>query len=218
MSTKLRILLADDHHLIREGIRSLVDAQTDMQVVAEAADGDEAWQISAEIIPDVAVLDLSMPKLGGADACARILRDRPSVRVLALTVHEDRSYLQQLFQAGALGYVLKRAAAADLLDAIRTVATGEKYVDPRLAHKVAGVRLGSSAPPPLPTGEPLLPEEEQALRLLANGASNREVAATLHMPLETLVATKMRAMDRLGLQSRAELVAYAVRHGWLQPT
>src|SRR3954452_4245848 len=124
MATKLRILLADDHNMVRAGLRALIDAQPDMEVVGEAADGEAACRQAMDLGPDVVVMDISMPALGGAPATDRIKRERPEGRVLALTVHEDSSYLQQLLQAGASGYLLKRAAADDLIHAIRTVARG----------------------------------------------------------------------------------------------
>ena len=127
----LRVVLADDHAVVREGLKALVNAQPDMRVVGEAADGEAAWRAAKELVPDVLVIDLSMPVMGGADATARVRRDCPSVKVLALTVHEEQLYLTQLLRAGASGYVLKRAAAAELVRAVRSVASGGTFAVPR---------------------------------------------------------------------------------------
>jgi len=215
MATRLRVLLADDHNVVRAGLRALIDAQPDMEVVGEAADGEAACRQAVEVGPDVVVMDVSMPSLGGAPATERIRRDRPEVRVLALTVHEDRSYLQQLLQAGASGYLLKRAAADDLIHAIRTVARGGTYLDPGLTGKVLGGLLGRSAPPGAPPGDALSDREEEVLRLIARGHTNREIAARLDVSVKTVETHKARAMEKLGLDSRAAIVAYAIRWGWL---
>src|SRR5215207_8874121 len=129
----VRVVLADDHPIIREGLKRLLDAEPDIRVVGEAADGEAAWHAARALAPDVLVMDLSMPVLGGAEATARVCRDCPGVKVLALTVHEERAYLTQLLRAGASGYVLKRAASGELVHAVRTVAAGGTYVDPSLA-------------------------------------------------------------------------------------
>jgi DNA-binding NarL/FixJ family response regulator len=215
MTTKLRIVLADDHNVVRAGLRALIDAQPDMEVVGEAADGEAACRQATDLGPDVVVMDVSMPALGGAPATDRIRRDRPEVRVLALTVHEDRSYLQQLLQAGASGYLLKRAAADDLIHAIRTVARGGTYLDPGLTGKVLGGLVGRSAQPGAPPGDALSDREEEVLRLIARGHTNREIAAQLDVSIKTVETHKARAMEKLGLDSRAAIVAYAIRWGWL---
>ena len=215
MATRLRVLLADDHNVVRAGLRALIDAQPDMEVVGEAADGEAACRQAVEVGPDVVVMDVSMPSLGGAPATERIRRDRPEVRVLALTVHEDRSYLQQLLQAGASGYLLKRAAADDLIHAIRTVARGGTYLDPGLTGKVLGGLVGRSAQPGAPPGDALSDREEEVLRLIARGHTNREIAARLDVSVKTVETHKARAMEKLGLDSRAAIVAYAIRWGWL---
>jgi DNA-binding NarL/FixJ family response regulator len=210
MAAKLRVLLADDHNVVRAGLRALIDAQDDMEVVAEAADGESACRLTAELGPDVAVLDVSMPILGGARATARIARDRPGTKVVALTVHEDRGYLQQLLQAGAAGYVLKRAAADDLIHAIRTVARGGTFLDPSLAGKVLGGLAGRPA-----YGGALSDREEEVLRLIARGFTSREIAAQLEVSVKTVETHKARAMEKLSLESRAGIVAHAIQAGWM---
>ncbi len=212
MADKLRVLLADDHNFVRAGLRALIDAQPDMEVVAEAADGEAACRLAAELRPDVAILDVSMPLLGGAQATGRITGARPGTRVLALTVHEDRGYFRQLLQAGASGYVLKRAAVDDLIRAIRTVAGGGHFIDPGLSGQVLGGLLGRPA-----RGGELSDREAEVLRLIARGLTNREVAERLELSVKTVETHKARAMDKLGLDSRAGIVAHAIQAGWLGP-
>jgi DNA-binding NarL/FixJ family response regulator len=213
--SKLRVLLADDHNVVRAGLRALIDSQLDLEVVGEAADGEAACRLAAELTPDVAVLDVSMPILGGARATEQIKHDRPDIKVLALTVHEDRGYLQQLLQAGASGYLLKRAAADDLIHAIRTVARGGSYLDPALTGKVLGGLMGRPAQAGGPPDDALSDREEEVLRLIARGFTNREIAAQLDVSVKTVETHKARAMEKLGLDSRAGIVAHAIRRGWL---
>lgn len=215
MGTKLRILLADDHHLVRAGLRALVDAQEDMEVVGEAADGEAACRFAAELSPDVVVMDVSMPIMGGAQATRRIKQERPEARVLALTVHEDRSYLQQLLEAGASGYLLKLAAADDLIHAIRTVARGGSYLDPSIAGQVFLGIAGKTGTPAASRGVALSDREEEVLRLIARGFTNKEVAAKLDVSVKTIESHKARAMEKLDVDSRAGLVAHAIKAGWL---
>ena len=217
MATRLRVLLADDHNVVRAGLRALIDAQEDMEVVGEAADGEAACRLAVERTPDVAVLDVSMPLLGGAQATERIVLERPGTRVLALTVHEDRGYLQQLMVAGASGYLLKRAAVDDLIHAIRTVARGGTYLDPSLAGKVLGGIVGRSAVPGPDGGVALSDREEEVLRLIARGFTNRQIAERLDVSVKTVETHKARAMEKLGVDSRAGIVAHAIQAGWLGP-
>src|SRR5215218_9592035 len=215
MAAKLRVLLADDHNVVRAGLRSLIDAQDDMEAVGEAADGEAICRLAADLAPDVIVMDVSMPILGGARATERIKRDRPETKVLALTVHEDRGYLQQLLQAGASGYLLKRAAAEDLIHAIRAVARGGTYLDASLTGKVLGGLMGRPARPGSPAGDMLSDREEEVLRLIARGHTNREIAAQLDVSVKTVETHKARAMEKLGLDSRADIVGHAILRGWL---
>jgi DNA-binding NarL/FixJ family response regulator len=218
MTDKLRVLLADDHNVVRAGLRALIDAQADMEVVGEAADGEAGCRLAAELGPDVAVLDVSMPLLGGAQATERIRRERPEVKILALTVHENRGYLQQLLQAGASGYLLKRAAADDLIHAVRTVARGGTYLDPSLAGKVVSGLMGRSGQQRSGAGDSLSDREEEVLRMIARGFTNREIAARLDVSIKTVETHKARAMEKLGLESRAGIVAHAIQAGWLLDT
>lgn len=214
MDRKLRVLLAEDHNVVRAGLRALIDAQPDMEVVAEAADGEAACRHAAEFRPDVVVMDVSMPVMGGVAATERIRREQSATRVLALTVHEDRSYLQRLLQAGVSGYVLKRAAADDLIHAIRTVARGGTYLDPGLTGKVLDGLVGRASHAGS-AGGALTDREEEVLRLIARGHTNREIAERLDVSVKTVETHKARAMEKLELESRADIVAHAIRSGWL---
>jgi DNA-binding NarL/FixJ family response regulator len=213
----LRVVLADDHAVVREGLKSLIDAEHGMTVVGEAADGLAACERVLELRPDVVVMDVSMPGVGGAQATERIRRECPGVKVLALTVHEHKGYLRQLLAAGAAGYVLKRAAAEELVRAIRAVAAGGVYLDPALAGKVVrGFVRQSPAGDTTASGGELSDREVEVVRLTAAGHSNKEVAARLDLSVKTVETYKARAVEKLGLETRADLVRYALQRGWLQ--
>jgi DNA-binding NarL/FixJ family response regulator len=209
----IRVLLADDHAVVRSGLKALVDAQPDMSVVAEAGDGPAALKLAGESQPDVAVLDFSMPGLDGAETAERLKQTCPEVKALALSVHEDRSYLKQILAAGAYGYVLKRSAAEELIHAIRVVAGGGVYLDPALAGRVVqgfvGDAPGGDAPPALSE------REAEVLKLIALGFSNKEIAARLDVSVKTVETYKARSMQKLGLHSRVDIMRVAVDRGWL---
>ena len=209
-----RVVLADDHSVVREGLKALVNAQPDMHVVGEAADGEAAWRAAGALRPDVLVMDLSMPVLGGAEATARVRRDFPDVRVLALTVHEERVYVTALLRAGASGYILKRAAPADLVRAIRTVVAGGTYLDPAVTGLVVEGYLERQAES-ADAHAALSEREEAVLRRIARGFSNKEVAAELGLSVKTVETYKARVSEKLGLRSRVDIVQYAAEHGWL---
>jgi DNA-binding NarL/FixJ family response regulator len=212
---KVRVLLADDHTVVRDGLRLLVNGQRDMRVVGEAADGQEAMQKARELKPDVVVMDLSMPKLNGLQATERLRTEQPEVKVVALTVHEDATYLLQLCKAGAAGYVLKRSAGDELIQAIRNVARGGNYFDATLASKAL-----MTGPADKPAREGLRPadlseREREILTLLAWGYSNKEIANSLQLSVKTVETYRLRVAEKLGLRSRTEMVQYALRQGWL---
>lgn len=212
--SKLRIFLADDHTVVREGLKRLIDVEPDMEVVGEAADGKEALEKAGQSQPDVVVMDISMPELNGTQATRLLKQSYPKIGVLALTVHEDKSYLRELLEAGASGYVLKRAAGDELIQAIRAVSTGGLYVDPHLAAKLVstfvqpGSRFGG-------TGE-LSEREGTVLRLIAQGHSNKEIAAQLGVSVKTIETYKARSMEKLGLRSRVDIIRIAGERGWLR--
>jgi len=214
--TKLRVFLADDHAVVREGLKALINVQPDMEVIGEAGDGQAACEQVPLLRPDVAVLDVSMPLLSGAQAAERLKKECPQVKVLALTVHEDKGYLRQLLEAGAAGYVLKRAAAEELIRAIRAVAAGGVYLDPALAGKVVGGFVRKPAARDVPDGVELSEREAEVVRLVAAGHSNKEIAGRLDLSVKTVETYKARSLEKLGLHSRADLVRYALGRGWLR--
>lgn len=217
MTDLLRIYLAEDHAVVREGLKLLVNGQPDMQVVGEAGDGAAALQGVLKLRPDVVVMDVSMPELSGAKAARLIKEERPEIRVLALSVHEDRSYLRELLAAGVSGYVLKRSAAEELISAIRVVAKNGVYLDPSLANKlVSGLSQGQSPDEPAKRENTLSQREAEVLRLIAQGYSNKEIAVQLEISIKTVETYKARAMEKAGLGSRADIVRFAVQRGWLQ--
>lgn len=213
---KICVFLADDHMVVREGLKSLVNAQPDMHVVGEADNGDAAWRAACQLGPDVVVMDVSMPDMSGAEATELLRRECPRVKILALTVYEDRSYLRQMLDAGASGYVLKRAVTDELVRAIRTVAAGGSYVDPTLAGGLVSSYFNQdTAAGRDPTGE-LSERESQVLRLIAWGYSNKEIGWKLNISSKTVDTYKLRLMEKLNLRSRTDIVRYALRQGLLQ--
>jgi len=214
MTDSLTVLIADDHAIVREGLKTLVQSQPDMTLIGEAADGQAAVQLATKLQPCVAVLDISMPGMNGI-ACARQLRiASPSTKVVTLTVHEDRSYLRQALEWGASGYVLKRSAATELVVAIRVVASNGTYIDPAIAGKLVHNELGSRS------GNievaALSEREEEVLRLLARGFTNKEIARQLAVSVKTVETYKVRSFEKLQIESRVELVRLAVARGWLE--
>ncbi|QJW95181.1 response regulator transcription factor [Frigoriglobus tundricola] len=212
----LRVFVADDHAVVRRGLKALIDTEPGMTVVGEAADGQEAVTQVRALLPDVVVMDVSMPDLTGSQATEQIRRECPHVKVLALTVHEDKGYIRQLLTAGASGYVLKRGAPEGLIEAIRVVAAGGVYLDPNIAAKVVGGFIQKSPKDVASKNGELSDRETEVARLTAAGHGNKEIATRLDLSVKTVETYRTRSMDKLGLRSRAELVRYAVQKGWLQ--
>jgi DNA-binding NarL/FixJ family response regulator len=211
----IEIVLADDHAVVREGLKSLLNAQSDMRVVGEAADGATALTVARELAPDVVITDLSMPGLTGAELAEQLHGSFPQLKLLALTVHEERVYLTQLLRAGVSGYVLKRAAASDLVNAVRIVAAGGTYIDPALAGTVVNGFLDSTSTA-LDGGQGLSDREREVVVRIARGFSNKEIAAQLELSVKTVETYKARVAEKLGLHSRVDIVRYAARQGWLR--
>lgn len=209
----LRVLLADDHAVIREGLKSLINAQPDMNIIGEANNGRSAWQQAKALQPDVVIMDVSMPELNGAQVTERLKQECPAMKVLALTIHEDQGYLRQLLKAGAAGYMLKRAAVEELIFAIRTVAAGNIYIDPSLTGKVVGSYLRNESAECRLLSSDLSERETEVLRLVAWGYGNKEIAAKLSISVKTVETYKSRLMEKLGLHSRTGLVRYALHLG-----
>lgn len=223
--TRIRILIADDHAVLRAGLRLLLDAQPDMAVVGEAETAERAVALDARLQPDVTLMDLSLPfssqakeegSMAGLEAIRRIKAARPEARLLALTMHDDEGYLRAVLAAGGAGYVLKRAADTELLSAIRAVWRGGTFLHPEHVR----ILLERAEPPPEPEPddayERLSSRERQVLRLIALGHTNREVADQLYLSVKTVETYKARAMDKLGLKGRAALVRYALQKGLLE--
>jgi DNA-binding NarL/FixJ family response regulator len=213
--SKVRVLLVDDHMILREGLRKLVEVQPDICVVGEAEDGEAALEALAKLQVDVVVLDISMPKLGGVEATVRMRAAYPQVRILALTAHEDSEYVQLMLRAGAAGYLLKRAAASDLVRAIRAVMGGQLYLD-----TTVGVQPSTPVPSPetfavVEARSDLSKREADVLRMIALGYSMKRMAADLDISPRTLETYKKRAMQKLAMSNRADIVRYALRQGWL---
>jgi two-component system, NarL family, response regulator NreC len=213
--THLRVFLADDHPVVREGLKTLINANPEMEVVGEAADGAAAVSGVAELDPDVVVMDVSMPGINGAKATAMLKDSKPNRKVLALTLHEERSYIRLLLDAGASGYVLKRSAADELIHAIKAVAEGRVYLDPSLAGGVLETLRGKpNVVVSNKAGAELSDREAEVLRLIALGYSNKEIAAKLELSVKTVETYKKRSVEKLGLRSRVDIVRYAAEQGW----
>jgi len=216
-TNKLRVLLCDDHPIVRAGLVAVIELEDDMIVAGEAADGEAAVLAAAELKPDVVVIDVNMPKLNGAEATERIKKATPEMKVLALTAHEDSHFVQMLMSAGASGYVLKRTAAQDLVRAIHAVARGDVYVDPGMAGQlVSGMRGRVNARGPATTRPELSEREAEVLRYIAEGHAMKEIASKLTLSTRTLETYKARAMEKLGFDSRSDIVKYALQRGWLK--
>ena len=213
---KLRVLLADDHEMMREGLKLLVNRQTDMETVGETDNGRAAVELARELKPDVVVMDISMPKMNGLKATERLKTLCPEVKVLTLTRHADDAYLRKLLKAGASGYLLKKSASGDLVRAIRAVAGGGIYLDPAMAGRVLSEALGRRAAGGVPPDKDLSGREEEVLRLLAWGYAHKEIAARLDISVKTVEVYKTRAMEKMGMKNRIDIVRYALLQGWLQ--
>jgi DNA-binding NarL/FixJ family response regulator len=210
---KLRLLLVDDHAVVREGLRSLLGTDSRFEIVGEAADGLTAISAVERLLPDVVVMDVSLPGMNGAQVTRRLKETQPAVRTLALTVHEEGGYLRSLMDAGAAGYVLKRSAASELLRAIEVVGEGGTYLDSSIAGQLVS-KLGQRRTALAPSSA-LSEREREVVRYVAHGYSNKEIAAKLDVSVKTVETYRYRATEKLGLHSRADLVRYAIDQGWL---
>ncbi len=209
----IRVLLADDHVLVREGLRALLAREADMQVVAEAGDGREALQLAREARPDVAALDLSMPLLNGLEAARQIAAWERGPRVILLTVHAEDRYVLEALRAGVRGYVLKKQAAADLVRAIREVSGGGVYLSPGISSAV----VDAVRSPRLVPEDPLTAREREVLQLVAEGKTTKEIAVLLGVSVKTADAHRTRLMQKLDIHDIAGLTRYAIRQGVIQP-
>lgn len=214
--SKIRVLIADDHAIVREGIRMILALHGDIEVVGEAADGQEAIQRANELSPDVILMDIAMPGLGGLEAMLEIVKLKPASKVLVLTQYDNTEYIYRFLKGGAAGYVLKKAVGDDLVKAIRTVYQGQSFVDPAIADKVI---KGFVESPDVDKDEliydGLSDREKQVLKLIAEGITAQQIADILHLSIKTVMTHRTNLMEKLGFHNRAELIKYAVRKGLL---
>jgi two-component system response regulator NreC len=214
LSTHLRILLVDDHAVVREGLRLLINTQADMEVVGEADDGSQVLQQAKALQPDVVIMDISMPQLNGVQATERLKAAYPRIKILVLSSYSDEAHIRQALASGASSYVLKRTIAEELIRAIRTVMSGGVYLDPSIAGMVVnGYANNVSEEKRI---EQLSKREHEVLLDVAYGYTNKEVADRLHMSVKTVEGHKARIREKLNLATRAEIVRYALHQGWLQ--
>ena len=216
--SRLRILLADDHVTVRQGLKMLIESQDDMTVVSEASDGTAAVEQARTLRPDVVVMDISMPGMNGLVATRTLKQLQPDSVIVILTRHGDDAYLQELLRAGADGYVLKQSAASELLQAIRATAARGQYLDSALTSRVTAGFLSKSGRKTQGTGVSLSERESEVLRLIAAGYSNKEIAAQLELSVKTVEVHKANAARKLGLKGRIDIVKYALLQGWLADT
>ena len=215
---KIRLLLADDHSVLRAGLKALLNSQPDMEVVAEAADGEEAIQKCRETTPDIILLDITMPKLNGFEVTQEIRRYNSTIKILVLTMHEDERYLYQMLQAGADSYVPKKAADTELLDAIRATHRGEHFIHSSMTTGlITQARHGQTTKAVKSSDADVLSQrEKEVLRLLAMGHTNQEIADIMYLSIKTIETYRTRLKRKLGLTGRAELVRYAIQVGLLR--
>ena len=210
--SKIRVLIADDHAILREGVRALLTANEDIEVVGEAADGKEALEKVERLDPDVVLMDINMPGLGGIEASLEMKKLGRRARILILSQYEDREYVRRLLKIGVSGYVLKKSAGSELANAVRAVHRGGLVLDPEVA-RTAMEEAGPAAPGTADPWESLTDREKQVLKLVAEGRSNKEVAEVLGISVKTAMSHREHVMEKLGLHNRTELVRFAIRRG-----
>jgi DNA-binding NarL/FixJ family response regulator len=208
----LRVLIADDHGIVRSGVKLLLDRQPDIEVVAEAEDGVEAVEKAIKYRPDVAVLDVSMPRMTGLQATHEIKQQAPDTQVLILSMHDDERYLFEALRAGAAGYVLKRAADQDLVDAVRAAGRGEPFLTASAQQTLIRNFIDRGEQP-----AELSPREQEVVKLIAEAHTNKEIAEILHLSEKTVESHRGRVLQKLGMRDRVELVRYAIRQGLVEP-
>lgn len=217
IENKLKILVAEDHGTVRDGIKMIVESQDDMEIVGEAGDGRLAVELARKLKPDIVLMDISMPELNGLKAAAQLKRIIPDIKILTLTRHTDDAYLQELLRAGVSGYALKQSLSTELIRAIRIIASGKNYLDPAIRNKVfdsygsqRNKLRGETG------GAPLTERESEILRHIPLGYSNREISEKMDISVKTVEAHKTNALKKLNMSSRREIISYAILQGWMQ--
>ncbi|HEU5078941.1 MAG TPA: response regulator transcription factor [Opitutaceae bacterium] len=215
MNETIKIFLADNHTIVREGLKRLMEGERDFEICGEATTGTDAVGAAALLKPDVFILDMSLPDISGASIARRVKENSPQTGILVLTTHEDASYIREFLQAGATGYILQRSGLHELVEAIRSVAAGHIYIDSHVSGKLVSalIPLKGRSAHPFPD---LSDRETEVLRLIAQGYSNRDIAEKLSISTKTVETYKARSMHKLGLHTRVDLVRTAVQRGWLQ--
>lgn len=215
--SKIRVLIADDHNIVREGIRMILAKNEDIDVVGEATDGRETITQTELLHPDVILMDIAMPGLGGLEATIEIVKSHPESKVLVLTQYDDREYIRRFLKAGASGYVLKKTVGSDLVAAIRSVAAGKSYIDPSVAETVIKRFIeGPETSEEEDLYEKLTDREKTVFRLIAEGYTSRQIAETLFLSIKTVMTHRANIMEKMNLHNRADLVKYAIRKGIIQ--
>lgn len=209
----IRVILADDHKIIRDGLRTLIEKETGMEVVAEAENGRKTIRLAQKLIPNVVIMDVSMPDMNGIEATRKIITEMPHVRVIALSMHSDRRFVLGMLEAGASGYLLKDCAFDELAQAIRNVCSGHTYLSPKIADVVVKGYLSKISEATLMSGSVLTPREREILQLIAEGMSAKEIAGHLNLGIKTVETHRRNMMQKLKMNSIAELTKYAVREG-----
>ncbi|MBM4465406.1 MAG: response regulator transcription factor [Chloroflexi bacterium] len=211
--SKIRVLLAEDHTIVRKGLRSLLEGEAGIEVIGEAEDGREAIQMTQRLLPDVVLMDISMPALNGLEATRQIKKLFPGVKVLILTMHADEEYVFQILRAGASGYVVKKAAPAELVLAIQAVRQGNSFLSPSISRQVIEEYIQKAEAMVENSYERLTDREREVLQLIAEGHTSREIAELLHISQKTVRAHRASLMDKLDIHGTAELTRYAIRKG-----
>jgi two-component system response regulator NreC len=216
VSKKVRVLIVDDHSIVREGVRMILSGQDDFDVVGEASNGREGVEIALRMKPDVVVMDISMPDMNGIEATAKIRAEMPDIEVLGLTMHEEDSYVFEMLKAGAAGYVLKRAASEDLVNAVRAAHQGHAFLYPSVAKMVVQDFLQRATTQDRQNLDGLTAREREVLTLIAEGMTNQQIAGKLYISIKTVQTHRAHIMEKLNLHDRTELVRYAIRKGLIR--